>query len=85
MEAFSTNDVYYMKATAPATDSLNQGPSIEEKAYKENVDKLNGLKESYQLTQKQNGDLNTSQNALILNNVTLGVGIFAMMFMVYNK
>lgn len=85
MEAFSTNDVYYIKATTPATDSSNQGPSNEETAYKENVDKLNGLKESYQLTQKQNGDLNTSQNALILNNVTLGVGIFAMMLMVYNK
>ena len=74
MEAFSTNDVYYIKAT-----------TNDEKTYKENVDKLNGLKESYQLTQKQNGDLNTSQNALILNNVTLGVGIFAMMLMVYHK
>jgi hypothetical protein len=83
MEAFSTNDVYYIKAAA--TDSSNQGPSKDEIIYKENVDKLNGLKESYQLTQKQNGDLNTSQNALILNNVTLGVGIFAMMLMVYNK
>ena len=81
MEAFSTNDVYYMKAST----TTDRGPSIEETAYKENVDKLNGLKESYQLTQKQNGDLNTSQNALILNNVTLGVVIFAMMLMVYNK
>ena len=80
MEAFSTNDIYYIKATATDPE-----PSKEEKAYKTNVDRLNGLKESYQLTQKQNGDLNTSQNALILNNVTLGVGIFAMMLMVYNK
>lgn len=79
MEAFSTNDVYYMKATT------DREASNDELTYKENVDKLNGLKESYQLTQKQNGDLNTSQNALILNNVTLGVGIFAMMLMVYNK
>jgi len=78
MEAFSTNDVYYTRATS-STASSN------EVSYKENVDKLNGLKESYQLTQKQNGDLNISQNALILNNVTLGVGIFAMMVMVYNK
>ena len=69
-----------MKATATDPE-----PSNEETAYKKNVDILNGLKESYQLTQKQNGDLNTSQNALILNNVTLGVGIFAMMLMVYNK
>lgn len=78
MEAFSINDVYYMKAT-----DLN--PSDDETIYKENVDKLNGLKESYQLTQKQNGDLNISQNALILNNVSLGVGIFAMMLIIYNK
>ena len=81
MEAFSTNDIYYIKATAPDSSE----PSSGEKAYKTNVDRLNGLKESYQLTQKQNGDLNTSQNALILNNVTLGVGIFAMMLIVYNK
>lgn len=80
MEAFSTNDVYYIKAT-----TADLKPSKDEETYKENVDKLNGLKESYQLTQKQNGDLNTSQNALILNNVTLGVGIFAMMLMVYHK
>ena len=80
MEAFSTNDVYYIKATTADLE-----PSNDEETYKENVDKLNGLKESYQLTQKQNGDLNTSQNALILNNVTLGVGIFAMMLMVYSK
>lgn len=80
MEAFSTNDVYYIKATTTDRQASN-----DELTYKENVDKLNGLKESYQLTQKQNGDLNTSQNALILNNVTLGVGIFAMMLMVYNK
>ncbi len=78
MEAFSTNDVYYTRATL-------SNASGNEVSYKENVDKLNGLKESYQLTQKQNGDLNISQNALILNNVTLGVGIFAMMVMVYNK
>jgi hypothetical protein len=78
MEAFSINDVYYTRATDP-------NPSNDEIIYKKNVDKLNGLKESYQLTQKQNGDLNISQNALILNNVTLGVGIFAMMVMVYNK
>ena len=82
MEAFSTNDVYYMKASTTTTDRV---PSNQETAYKKNVDKLNGLKESYQLTQKQNGDLNTSQNALILNNVTLGVGIFAMMLIIYNK
>jgi hypothetical protein len=78
MEAFSTNDVYYVKA-------LDTAASNDEKQYKANVDKLDELKASYGLSQKQNGDLNTSQNALILNNVTLGVGILAMMLMVYNK
>jgi hypothetical protein len=78
MEAFSTNDVYYVKA-------LDTAASNDEKQYKTNVDKLDELKASYGLSQKQNGDLNTSQNALILNNVTLGVGILAMMLMVYNK
>lgn len=77
-EAFSTNDVYYVRATDnSATDA--------EKTYKTNVDKLNLLKENYGLTQKQNADFNISQNALILNNVTLGIGIFAMMWIVYNK
>jgi hypothetical protein len=79
MEAFSTNDVYYVKALDTAT------ASNDEKQYKANVDKLDELKASYGLSQKQNGDFNTSQNALILNNVTLGVGILAMMLMVYNK
>lgn len=78
-EAFSTNDVYYVKA------SDTQNATVDEKTYKTNVDKLNLLKETYKLTERQNGDFNTSQNALILNNVTLGIGIFAMMWIVYNK
>ena len=79
VEAFSTNDVYYVRA-------INENsPTDDEKTYKTNVDKLNLLKETYKLTERQNGDFNTSQNALILNNVTLGIGIFAMMWIVYNK
>ena len=78
-EAFSTNDVYYVRA------SDTQSATDDEKTYKTNVDKLNLLKETYKLTERQNGDFNTSQNALILNNVTLGIGIFAMMWIVYNK
>jgi hypothetical protein len=78
MEAFSTNDIYYIKA------AFGTGSDAETE-YKNKVDKLNTLKESNGLTEKQNTDLNISQNALILNNVTLGVGIFAMMWMVYNK
>ena len=79
VEAFSTNDIYYVRA-------INENsPTVDEKTYKTNVDKLNLLKETYKLTERQNGDFNTSQNALILNNVTLGIGIFAMMWIVYNK
>jgi len=74
MEPFSTNDVYYVNA---GTDTKTN----DEIKYKENVDKLIALQGSYGLTQKQNTDLNTGQNSLILNNVTLGIGIFAMMWM----
>lgn len=74
VEPFSTNDVYYVNATTPA-----------EKDYKEGVDKLNTLKQSYQLTEKQNADLNTSQDALILNNITLGIGILGMMWIMYKS
>lgn len=70
MEPFSTTDVYYVNAG-----------THNEKKYKENVDKLIALQGSYGLTQKQNTDLNTGQNSLILNNVTLGIGIFAMIWM----
>lgn len=74
MEPFSTTDVYYVNAeTDKKTDN--------EIKYKENVDKLIALQATYGLTQKQNMDLNTGQNSLILNNVTLGIGIFAMMWM----
>jgi hypothetical protein len=79
VEAFSTTDVYYVRATTESS------PTDDEKTYKTNVDKLNLLKENYRLTEKQNADFNISQNALILNNVTLGIGIFAMMWIVYNK
>jgi hypothetical protein len=76
MEPFSTNDVYYVNA---GTDAKTGDETI----YKTNVDKLNSLKSSYGLTKKQNADLNTGQTALILNNVTLGIGIFLMMWMIY--
>lgn len=76
VEPFSTNDVYYVNAgTDQATDA--------EKEYKEGVDKLNSLKQTYQLTGKQNADLNTSQDALTLNNITLGIGILGMMWIMY--
>ena len=79
MEPFSTTDLYYVNAGTDATLDLQLNRN--EKLYKENVDKLIALKGSYGLTQKQNTDLNTGQNSLILNNVTLGIGIFAMIWM----
>ena len=74
IEPFSTNDIYYVNADSG---------TAAEKDYKEGVDKLNLLKESYQLTERQNVDMNTGQNALILNNITLGIGIFGMIWMMY--
>ena len=79
MEPFSTTDVYYMKAVntevTPSSDP--------EKTYKKGVDDLLALKSNYQLSLRQNADLNEGQNALVLNNVTLGVGILLMMVMIY--
>lgn len=79
MEPFSTTDVYYVNAGKDETKESQLDK--DEKLYKENVDKLIALQASYGLTKKQNMDLNTGQNSLILNNVTLGIGIFAMMWM----
>ena len=78
MEPFSTNDVYYMKAVNTEVPS-----SADEKTYKKGVDDLLALKSNYQLSLRQNADLNEGQNALVLNNVTLGVGILLMMVMMY--
>ena len=72
MEPFSTNDVYYINAK-----------TNEEKKYKKGVDNLLAVKSNYKLTLRQNSDLNEGQNALVLNNVTLGVGILLMMVMIY--
>jgi hypothetical protein len=83
MEPFSTTDVYYVNAGKDETGQESQ-LNKNERLYKENVDKLIQLQSSYGLTQKQNTDLNTGQNSLILNNVTLGIGIFAMMLMITN-
>jgi hypothetical protein len=80
VEPFSTNDVYYVNAETDPQNATNN-----EKNYKDGVDKLNALKQSYQLTEKQNADLNTSQDALILNNITLGIGILGMMWVMYKS
>jgi hypothetical protein len=72
MEPFSTNDVYYINAN-----------TNDEQKYKKGVDDLLAVKSNYNLTLRQNTDLNEAQNALVLNNVTLGVGILLMMVMIY--
>jgi hypothetical protein len=72
MEPFSTNDVYYINAN-----------TNDEQKYKKGVDDLLAVKSNYNLTLRQNADLNEAQNALVLNNVTLGVGILLMMVMIY--
>ena len=77
MEPFSTNDVYYMRAVS------EEKPSADENTYKKGVDDLMAVKSNYQLSMRQNADLNEGQNALVLNNVTLGVGILLMMVMMY--
>ena len=77
MEPFSTTDVYYMRAVS------EEKPSTDENTYKKGVDDLMAIKSNYQLSLRQNADLNEGQNALVLNNVTLGVGILLMMVMIY--
>ena len=94
-EPFSTTDVYYVNATN-CTYNLNTSIGCNnnkdctdkencECKYKENVDKLNKLTASQGLTQTQNGDLNKEHSLLILNNISLGIGIAGMMLMMYSK
>ena len=93
-EPFSTTDVYYVNAT-DCTQPLNKsigcnnykdGTDKEncQCKYKENVDKLNTLTASHGLTQMQNGDLNKEHSILIFNNISLGIGIAGMMWIMYS-
>lgn len=77
-EPFSTTDVYYVNATNCSGNTSN------ECKYKENVDKLNALSSSYGLTKSQNGDLNKEHSLLLFNNISLGIGIAGMMWMMYS-
>jgi hypothetical protein len=77
-EPFSTTDVYYVNATNCSENTSN------ECKYKENVDKLNALSSSYGLTKSQNGDLNKEHSLLLFNNISLGIGIAGMMWMMYS-
>jgi hypothetical protein len=45
---------------------------------------LNTLTASHGLTQMQNGDLNKEHSILIFNNISLGIGIAGMMWIMYS-
>jgi hypothetical protein len=92
-EPFSTTDVYYVNA-ADCNDPGNVSSSCYyedtsdkincECKYKENVDKLNVLTTSSGLTKSQYSDLNKEHTLLLFNNISLGVGIVGMMWMMYS-
>jgi hypothetical protein len=89
-EPFSTTDVYYTKANCikyPSSKCNNQDifdiPNCECK-YKTNVKKLNTVSASNGLTKSQNGDLNKEHSLLVFNNISLGVGIAGMMWIMYS-
>jgi hypothetical protein len=98
-EPFSANDVYYVNAqqnimgdsnfcsaTKPSSFCYDQDVSDIsncECKYKENVDKLNTISSTNGLTKEQNTDLNRGQALLVLNNISLGIGIFGMMWIIY--
>ena len=77
-EPFSTTDVYYT--------NCNYGDitNFSECKYKDNVDKLNALTASSGLTKSQYGDLNKEHTLLLFNNISLGIGIVGMMWMMYS-
>ena len=88
-EPFSANDVYYMNAscnTNPSIGCLNLTDGSDkancECKYKENVDKLISIPGG--LTKGQNSDLNESHTLLLLNNISLAIGIVGMMWMIYS-
>ena len=93
-EPFSTNDVYYTNAancedplkvsTGCFTQKVDDIANCECK-YKENVDKLNTISSSSGLTKTQYGDLNKEHTLLLFNNISLGVGIAGMMWMMYSN
>ena len=88
-EPFSANDVYYTNAscnTNPSIGCLNLTDGSDkancECKYKENVDKLISIPGG--LTKGQNSDLNESHTLLLLNNISLAIGIVGMMWMIYS-
>ncbi len=74
VEPFSTTDVFYVNAKD--CDNLNNA----ECKYKNNVDTLNALKVTTDTATQQYKDLSEDQSATILSNIGLGIGIFAMIW-----
>jgi hypothetical protein len=77
-EPFSTTDVYYVNAKNCSENTTD------ECKYKENVDRLNELSASHGLTKSQNGDLNKEHSLLLFNNISLGIGIAGMIWIMYS-
>jgi hypothetical protein len=72
VEPFSTTDVFYVNA-----DCNNNNAECK---YKNNVDTLNALKVTTDTATQQYKDLSEDQSATILSNIGLGIGIFAMIW-----
>jgi hypothetical protein len=92
-EPFSTNDVYYRNATSCDTtnssyECIFQDTTDQSKCeckYKENVDKLKQIGSSSGLSKEQHGDLTKERTLLIFNNISLGIGIVGMMWIIYSN
>jgi hypothetical protein len=93
-EPFSTTDVYYVNAAnCDTATNVSSGCFTQNDAdkanceckYKENVDRLNAISSSSGLTKSQYGDLNKEHTLLLFNNISLGVGIAGMMWMMYSN
>jgi len=93
-EPFSTTDIYYINAKeCSSVTNTSSGCYTQDTAdktnceckYKENVDKLTVLNSMHGLTKEQNNDLNEGQSALIINNISLGIGILGMMGIIYSN
>jgi len=90
-EPFSTTDVYYVNATDCELLNKSNGCYSQDTSdvsncqckYKENVDKLNSLSASYGLTKSQKSDLNKEHSLSLFKNISLGIGIVGMMWMMY--
>lgn len=79
VEPFSTTDVFYVNCNNNNNNNLN------ECKYKQNVDELNTLKVNADTSNQQYQDIIESQSALIMSNIGLGLGIFAMLWIMQSN